>query len=121
MLSSIILQKDELTKIIYLLKKGEILVLPTDTIYGLTLSLEKSGKSELIYQIKRREKNKPLSIVVSDLTMAEKLGEFYQNALLLLKKYPPGKITLVVPKKPNLSYPYLKKLENIGIRITNDE
>lgn len=120
MISSI-LQKDELAKIIHLLQKGEILVLPTDTVYGLTLSLEKSEKYDLICQIKKRNENKPLAIVVSNLTMAEKLGDFDQNALLLLKKFPLGKITLVVPKKPNLSYPYLQKLENIGIRITNDE
>lgn len=119
--SPTILQKSDLFKIICLLRKGEILVLPTDTVYGLTLSLEKGERSYLIYQIKQRDKRKPLAIVVSDLVLAKKLGCFGQNDLALLEKYPPGKLTLIVPKKPNLPYHYLQELTNIGIRITNDE
>jgi len=115
------LQKYEVTKINYLLKKGEILVLPTDTVYGLALSLKKSERTELIYQIKQRNENKPLAIVVSDLKMAKSLGKFDNNAFSLLQKYPAGKITLIVPKNPHLTYPYLEKLEKVGIRVTADE
>src|SRR5689334_6629352 len=117
----IILQKNEITKITYLLQKGEILVLPTDTVYGLALSLKKSEKANLIYQIKQRNKEKPLAVVVSNLKMAKDLGKFDQNALSLLEKYPAGKITLIVPKNSHVSYSYFQKLENIGIRITADK
>ncbi|RHZ37137.1 L-threonylcarbamoyladenylate synthase [endosymbiont GvMRE of Glomus versiforme] len=119
MTCSVIIQKNEIAKIIYLLQKGEILVLPTDTVYGLALSLKKSEKANLIYQIKQRNEEKPLAVVVSDLKMAKTLGKFDQNALFLLEKHPAGKITLIVPKNSHLSY--LQKLENIGIRITADE
>src|SRR5687767_7028047 len=99
-----ILQRSETIKITHLLQKGEILVLPTDTVYGLALSLKRSERANFIYQIKQRKENKPLAVVVSDLKMAKTLGRFDQSALSLLEKYPAGKITLIVPKIPHLTY-----------------
>jgi L-threonylcarbamoyladenylate synthase len=115
------LQKSETIRVSNLLRIGKILVLPTDTVYGLTLSLEKGEKAGFIYQIKQRSENKPLAVVVSDLKMAKTLGKFDQDALFMLKKYLAGKITLIVPKNSSFANFYFQKLENIGIRITADK
>jgi L-threonylcarbamoyladenylate synthase len=115
------LQKSEIIRISNLLRAGKILVLPTDTVYALALSLEKSEKASFIYQIKQRSEDRPLAAVVSNLKMAKTLGKFDQDALFMLKKCPVGKITLIVPKNFSFANPYFQKLENVGIRITADK
>lgn len=54
------------------LKKGGLLVLPTDTIYGFSCLANNSEAIEKIKKIKGNEKNKPLTILISDLTMLKK-------------------------------------------------
>ena len=54
------------------LKKGQVLVLPTDTIYGLSCLANNEEAIKKIKKLKGNEKNKPLSIIVSDLAMLKK-------------------------------------------------
>jgi len=54
------------------LKKGQIVVLPTDTIYGLSCLADKIGAIKRIYKLKGREAKKPLIVLVSSLAMAKK-------------------------------------------------
>jgi L-threonylcarbamoyladenylate synthase len=54
------------------LNKGGVLVLPTDTIYGLSCLADNEQAIKRIKKLKGNEKNKPLSILVSDLKMLKK-------------------------------------------------
>jgi L-threonylcarbamoyladenylate synthase len=54
------------------IKKGKIAILPTDTIYGLSCDATNIAAIKKIYQIKKREKNKPLLILVDSLKMLKK-------------------------------------------------
>lgn len=54
------------------LAKGQVLVLPTDTIYGLSCLADNIKAIKKIQKIKGRDSNKPLSILVSDLKMLKK-------------------------------------------------
>ena len=55
-------------KVVDILKKGGIVVYPTDTYYGIGCDLMNPKAIEKIYQIKRRDKSKPFSFICSDLT-----------------------------------------------------
>lgn len=54
------------------LKKGQVLALPTDTIYGLSCLANDEKAIKKIKKIKKNDQNKPLSILVSDLAMLNK-------------------------------------------------
>jgi len=54
------------------LRKGEVLMLPTDTIYGLSCRADKETAITRIFNIKRRDRGKPLLVLVSSLSMASK-------------------------------------------------
>lgn len=69
------LKKDisiEIKAIVSALKKGKVLVLPTDTIYGLSCMASDEKAIKRIKKIKGNDKNKPLSVLVSDITMLKK-------------------------------------------------
>jgi L-threonylcarbamoyladenylate synthase len=62
----------EINSIAQEIKKGKIAVLPTDTIYGLSCDATNPAAIKKIYQIKNREKNKPLLILVDSFAMLKK-------------------------------------------------
>jgi len=68
------------------LKKGKVIVCPTDTVYGLIADATNKKAVEKIFKIKKRPKNKPLPIFVRDLKMAKKLAEIDKNQEKFLKK-----------------------------------
>ena len=104
----------EICKIVVnLLKKGEVIVYPTDTIYGIggDATFEKVIKK--IYEIKQRPLNKPISVLVSDFEMLEKYAEINEKQMEVLKKSLPGPYTFILKPKVKLHV----SENNVGFRI----
>lgn len=80
------------------LKRGEIIGFPTDTVYGLAVDLYDEASLERLYELKGREGNKPVAILVSSLEQGLLLGAMSDRALELADLHWPGAVTLVVPR-----------------------
>ena len=89
------------------LKRGGVIVYPTETAYGLGADFFNPRAIKKIYQIKGRQYKKPLSVIVSDFKMAGQLVKFDKSSLRLAKKYWPGPLTLIV--------------KNTGLRISSNK
>ena len=78
---------------------GEIIFIPTDTVYGIAANpyMNKSIKS--LYNIKKRSKNNSLILLCSNFKMAEKYAVFNKIAYKLKRKFWPGPLTLILKKK----------------------
>lgn len=81
------------------LKKGKVLVCPTDTVYGLLADAMNKKAVRKVYQIKRRTPGKPLPLFVKDIVMARKLAKVDPLQEQFLKKVWPGKVTVVLNSK----------------------
>lgn len=88
-----------LKEIIKLIKKGKVIICPTDTVYGLICNARNEKAVEKFFKIKKREKTKPIGIFVKDIKMAKEIAEIDADQEKLFKKYLPGKITFILPKK----------------------
>ena len=99
--------KKSLYKTIANLKKGNIVGLPTETVYGLAGNAYSKESVDKIYKLKKRPKNNPLIVHFYDYKKAE--NDIYLNAKFfkLYKKFCPGPITFILRKKKDLK---LKKL-----------
>ncbi|MGI9667859.1 MAG: L-threonylcarbamoyladenylate synthase [Acidimicrobiia bacterium] len=80
------------------IKRGEIVGVPTDTVYGLAADPYDEGALDRLYDIKGREEGKPIAILVADLDQGLLLGAMSDRALELAERYWPGAVTLVVPR-----------------------
>jgi len=79
------------------LKAGALIILPTETVYGVAADPEVSGAEERIYEAKRRERGKPLPLMASSLAAVELAGARLSPAARRLAcRYWPGPLTLVV-------------------------
>lgn len=91
--------KPNLKKAVEALKEGKILVCPTDTVYGLVCDAENREAVERLYRIKKRPKNKPIPVFVSDIDMAKKIVNIGKDQEKFLKSVWPGAVTAVLEQK----------------------
>ena len=100
--------EDILKKAVEAIKAGGVLVCPTDTVYGLICDAGNKEAVKRLFEIKRRDKNKPVPIFVKDMKMAKKIARIDKEQESFLKKVWPGKLTAVLKSK---------KRGTVGLRI----
>ena len=103
------------------LKNGAVICFVTDTVWGIgCLPTSKEGV-EKIYNIKERDRNKPLILMSNNIANLRPYVKLLsENAENLVKKYFPGALTLVV-EKSNLTKDYITSNKNtVGIRVPNN-
>jgi len=80
------------------IKRGEIIGVPTDTVYGLAADPYDEAALDRLYDVKGRDDGKPIALLVADLDQGLSLGAMSDRALDLADRYWPGAVTLVVPR-----------------------
>ena len=99
--------------------EGEIIFIPTDTVYGIAASPYNNKAIKKIFSIKKRSINNSLVLLCSNYKMAKKYAVFNKIADNLIKNFWPGPLTLILRKKSSLkiSRKWISKNNSIGIRI----
>ena len=82
-----------------LLKKGAVIICPTDTVYGFLADASNKKAVEKIYKIKKRPKSKPLSVFVANLKMANEIAVTDEKQAKIFVKFWPGKVTVILKRK----------------------
>lgn len=104
------------------LAAGRLVGLPTETVYGLGADATDGRAVAAIYAAKGRPRFNPLIAHVPDLTAAERHGILPEAARRLARRFWPGPLTLVVPKRPDSPISELATagLDTIGLRVPAD-
>jgi len=105
-------------QLIELLAAGQVIAYPTETVYGLGCDATNKLAIEQIYQIKEKDSNNPLLLLVGSRAMAGKYFEFNKLARRLAKKYWPGALSLILPVKAE--YREALGAEKLGVRLSSD-
>lgn len=100
------------------LKKGKIFVLPTSTIYGICANALDTEAVEKIYNVKKRDKSKPLIVLINSLDMLNKLViDLNENYKKIISKFWPGPLTIVFKKSDVLPSIVSSNNNTIAIRM----
>jgi len=110
---------EALNKCLSALSRGELIVYPTDTLYGLGADATIGGAVEKVFAAKQRPIDKVVSIAVASIPAAEELVNFTPIAKLIASKFLPGPITIVLRAKSELKF--VSKEGKIGIRIPDND
>lgn len=108
-------------KAVGVLRKGGVIIFPTDTVWGIGCSLDKPQAIKKLYQIKKRDQSKPTAVLIGSLDQAKKLASFTPQALKLAKKYWPGGLTIVIKAKKSVSQLIQGEKGTIGLRMPDNE
>lgn len=116
-----ITKENSLEKATKIIKRGGIIICPTDTVYGLLCDAANGKAVENIFKIKKRDKSNPLPIFVSSLAMAKKLAYIDKKQENFLNEVWPGKVTVVLKRKPNCGLPEILfgGKQTIALRVPN--
>ena len=83
-----------------ILENNGIVILPTDTLYGIIGKAQSKKAVEKIYKIKGRDDNKPFIILISSYKELELFGiKINEKQAKFLKKIWPGKVSVILPCK----------------------
>jgi L-threonylcarbamoyladenylate synthase len=80
-----------------IVKKGGVIIFPTDTVYGIGCDPFDDAAVGRIFSIKGRSEDKPLPVLVSDISAAAELVDPGKTGRLLASRFWPGALTLVAP------------------------
>ena len=116
-MTTTIIRDDDLSYAVEVLKRGGLVAVPTDTVYGLAgngLDAEAVAK---IYEVKGRPAVKPLILLIPDISFAEMLcAEIPEAARRLAEEFWPGALTLILPRSGAVPDIVTAGGDTVGIR-----
>lgn len=88
---------DDTAQAIAALKEGQVIIFPTDTVYGIGVAVEHASSPRQIYDFKRRDEGKPIAWLVGGMHDLARYGkDVPDDAFKLANRYWPGALTLIV-------------------------
>lgn len=100
-----------------LIKRGELVAFPTETVYGLGANAFDVDACVKIYAAKNRPADKPLTLHVADFETIEQVAEISTAAEKLFERFLPGPLTIILPKKNIVSDFVTCNSKSVGIRF----
>lgn len=112
--------RPDLTRTLAALNRGEVIVFPTETLYGLGADALNFAAVEKVFQLKGRDPNNPFPVLIADRAMLEALvADVSPLAEKLMQHFWPGPLTLVLPARADIPRPLVNRQGGIGVRLSS--
>ena len=100
------------------LDRGELAVIPTDTVYGVAARPDVTGATERIFEAKRRPRDLTLPVLAATIADAQEVGTFDDRASALAARFWPGGVTLVLRRSElSLGWDLGAERRSVGVRV----
>ncbi len=115
-------QPKEIARIVGILRKGGIIIYPTDTVYGLGCDINNSKGIERIARIKKMDLKKDhLSFICYDLShISDYTQQISNQTFKMLKRNLPGPFTFILNANNNIPKLFKNNKKSVGIRVPNN-
>lgn len=105
-----------------LIRKGDVVAMPTETVYGLAADATNPNAIKQIFKVKGRPQDNPLIVHISDISMLESLAtDIPQIAYDLAQEFWPGPLTIVLAKSSLVPNEISAGLNTVAIRMPNHD
>lgn len=101
------------------LSRGEVVGVPTDTVYGLAADASNVDAIQHLFELKERPSERTIAVLVADVVAAATLVELTPSARRLAERFWPGPLTIVAPRRPEAPE-HLGTGATIGVRLPDD-
>ena len=108
-------------KTFQVIENGGIVIFPTDTVYGMGCNPYNVNAVEKIYEVKSREKIKPLPVLAYSLDTVKQIARIDTFTEKIIKKYWPGPLTLILELTDKKLKKSLKLDNKIAVRIPDSK
>lgn len=101
-----------------LLRQGELVALPTETVYGIAADARNGAAVKKIFEAKGRPQDNPLIVHIYGMEMLNGIvSEVPERAKKLAAAFWPGPLTMVMPRGPEVSDVTCAGLDTVGVRM----
>jgi L-threonylcarbamoyladenylate synthase len=100
---------------------GELVVYPTETVYGLGADASDRRAVERVFACKGRARDKPLSLAVPDVETARRYTRLSDRDERFVDEFLPGPVTVVVAADPSLPDALTAGRDRVGLRIPDHD
>jgi L-threonylcarbamoyladenylate synthase len=113
--------KKNIQKARKLIRKGGIIIYPTDTLYGLGADIFNEEAIKKIFLLKGRDFKKPISVMVSKISDIKKIAYLNKEQEKIVRGLLPGPFTVILKKKKKVPKILTAGTEKIGVRIPDSK
>jgi L-threonylcarbamoyladenylate synthase len=100
------------------LRRGELVIFPTETVYGLAANALDLGAVEKVFEAKGRSTDQPLPVQILNADMLEAVAiDIPRSARILARHFWPGPLTMVLRRSPNVPDIVTSGGANVGVRV----
>jgi tRNA threonylcarbamoyl adenosine modification protein (Sua5/YciO/YrdC/YwlC family) len=110
----------QVDEIVAVLERGGVVVLPTDTVYGLA-ALPERAAVERVFDLKGRTGDVPIAVLCADAAQALALAEPTNGVDQVAERWWPGPLTLVLPRRAGVDLPLGEPAHTIGLRVPDHD
>jgi L-threonylcarbamoyladenylate synthase len=103
------------------IRNGELVVYPTETVYGLGADALDSEAVERVFDAKGRERDKPVSLAVPDVASAREYTRLSDRELAFMREFLPGPVTVVVERRDVVPGALVAGRDRVGVRIPDHD
>ena len=109
-------------KIVKVLESGELVISPTDTVYGIMGDALNKESVKLVYEVKHRDYKKPLILLMNSIDMIKDYTlDISDKEMDLMKKFYPGCMTLLLKRNSKVDGMICNNGEYVGVRIPDNK
>ncbi|WP_342261811.1 L-threonylcarbamoyladenylate synthase [Alphaproteobacteria bacterium endosymbiont of Tiliacea citrago] len=101
------------------LKKSNVLILPTDTLYGIGALAYSYFAVKKVFDLKKRNYNKAMPVHYANIALIEKDCVIEDQARILMERHWPGGLTIILKKKTNSKLQFVN--DSVAVRIPNNK
>ncbi|QFP41642.1 threonylcarbamoyl-AMP synthase [Borrelia miyamotoi] len=116
-----IIKHSEIEKAVKLIKAGELVVFPTETVYGIGADAYNDDAVRMIFLAKKRPITNPLIVHVESIEKINELVDYIpKSAMILMQKFTPGPLTFILKNTSKISKFISGGLDSIAVRIPSE-
>jgi len=108
-------------EIVAVLERGGVVVLPTDTVYGLAALASSPDAVERVFTLKGRQADVPIAVLCASAEQALALVDPVQGIDRVAARFWPGPLTLVLPRRAGVDLRLGEPVHTIGLRVPDHE
>lgn len=113
--------RDHLIQATSMLAMGELVVYPTDTVYGLGADAIAADAVERVYELKGRSRDDPLSMAVPDVDAALEHVTATEREEAFMRAFLPGPVTVVLERQSHVPDALTAGNDRVGIRVPDHD
>lgn len=114
-------EADELSRAVEAIRAGDLVVYPTETVYGLGADALDPVAVERVFLAKDRARDDPLSLGVSDVSAALSYTRPTDREERFMRAFLPGPVTVVVPRRPSVPDVLTAGRDRVGVRVPDHD